>query len=481
MRTPSRFCLFLATSACLLGSMPALASADMMTLLRSTAPDAVLTRADAAVYLYRAFEKERAGETNTSPLPNFLDVGSNSPLLPMLAPLCEAQAIRCSGGDFLPDQPVSLPAILKMYDKLLHFYTDTAADSVAEEMATSPDWNTAYMTWGENLGLIPSGALMTPVTTQQMQYLLAQHAYLRSWHYTLREGKVRLPDNLDAINDQAYPTLDAVHAAMDHIGRLRASIQDRGKVRTSLKHRSEDTIVIGRLLALEVGLRHLEAFMAEHPLYYDASFSQEEREEFQQLGLKEIIGVGEYDFRTNPSYRKHNIRATLKHIHKMVLAPDEEFDYWKLMYAKGMDDVVNGWLIVEGEEVWGWGGGLCGTATAIFRGAWFSGLEITERRPHTNYYNSLYGRDMGLDATVYQNSPNLRFKNNTGHPIMLYLRYNATEDDAKVLVLGTKHFSSFTFAKGTRRGKSIQHKRILTMLDGTVWEDPLYSSYRKLE
>lgn len=460
---------------------PALANAESMTLLRSTEPEAILSRADAVVYLYRAFAPERLRRELPASQATFLDVSTSSPLLPMLQSLCVAEALTCTGGDFLPDQPVSMPAILKMYDALLHAHTDTAVPTLPAEKRTGKTWNTAYMQWGEELGLIPAGSLMTPVTTKDLQYVLDRHSYLRSWHFTLPHAKDQLPATLDDITEDRYPTLELVRAAREKITTVRTSIQERGKTRTSLLHRQEDTVVIGRLLALDVGLRHLETFMLEHPLYYDGSFSAEERREFRELGLPEIIGVGEYDFRTNPGYRKHNIRVTLKHIHKMVLQPGEEFDYWKLMYAKGMEDVVNGWLIVEGKEVWGWGGGLCGTATAIFRGAWFSGLEITERRPHTNYYFGLYGRDMGLDATVYQNSPNLRFKNNTGHPVMLYLRYNDTQDDAKVMVLGTKHFTHFDFVKGARRGKAISHKRVLTMKDGTVWEDPLFSAYRKLE
>lgn len=455
-----------------------LAATDPTMLLGNPTPETPVTRGQAVVYLYEQFREEIEQDSSPAPSVNFMDVPADSPLLPVLSKFCVAEAVSCTGGDFLPDQPASMPAILKMYDKLLHHYRQVPLTGLPAEKLKLPNWNEEYMSWGQERGLIPGGMLMVPVTTVAMQQFLAKDAYLDAWHYALPSASPELPKTMADINDTKITTKDGVHTLQGLVDRAQNDLNGR---RPTLFRFVQDAEVSGRLAALEIGLKQLDGFMDEHPLYYDGSFSEEERAEFRKLGLQEIIGVGEYDFRTNPSYRKHNIRATLKHIHKMVLQPDEEFNYWNLMYTKGMDDVVNGWLIVEGEEVWGWGGGLCGTATAIFRGAWFAGLEITERRPHTNYYNSLYGRDMGLDATVYQDSPNLRFKNNTGHPLMLYLRYNETQDDAKVMVLGTKHFTGFEFVKGVRRGRSINHTRILTLKDGSKVTDDLFSSYKKVE
>lgn len=478
----SRLPLLLLSIPLLLSVPITLAAADVSSMMGTMAPDGTMSRAEAVLYLYKQFQSDLESDPTPVPQVSFMDLPSTSPLLPLLARFCVAEAISCTGGDFMPDQPASMPAVLKMYDHLLHHYNQVPMEGLSKEKQALPTWNEEYMHWGEEHGLVPKDMLMIPVTHGTMEKFLAKDTYLRSWYYTLPTAYPRLPESLDQVNDTNIKTKDDLNTMRDLVQRSNLSVLERLMEGTSPFRKPQDILVSTKLGGLRSGMDQLALFMDQHPLYYDGSFTEEERKEFRDLGLQEIIGVGDYDFRTNPAYRKHNIRATLKNVHKLVLQPDEEFDYWKVMYAKGLNDIVNGWLIVEGKEVWGWGGGLCGTATTIFRAAWFSGLEITERQPHTNYYNSLYGRnDMGLDATVYQDWPNLRFKNNTGHPLMLYLRYNETEDFAHLMVLGTKHFTNFEFIKGTRRGRSINHERIVTLKDGTVWKDELYSTYKQVE
>lgn len=458
-----------------------LAAADTRSLLGTTSPEGVVTRGQAVIYLYDLFENEIKNDAAAAPQVSFMDIPAQSPVLPLLARFCVAEAISCTGGDFLPDQPVSMPALLKMYDHLLHHYRKVPFKSLVEDKSSRLSWSEQYMNWGKEHGLVPADTLMVPITHKTVEDFLSRDAYLRDWHYALPSATPRIPDTLDKVNDTTILTREDLNIMRDLVQTANLAAVQRLMDGSAPFRAPQDILVAARLRGYKAGLDQLALFMDQHPLYYDASFSPEERAEFRKLGLKEVIGVGDYDFRTNPAYRKHNIRATLKHIHKLVLQPGEEFDYWKTMYAGGLNEVGNGWVILEGKEVWAWGGGLCGTATAIFRGAWFAGLEITDRKPHSIYYPSLYGRDLGLDATVYQDSPNLRFKNNTGNPIMLYLRYNETQDFSHVYVLGTKHFTSFEFVKGARRGRSIQHERVLTMKDGTVWKDPLYSAYNKIE
>ncbi|MCX6744921.1 MAG: VanW family protein [Candidatus Parcubacteria bacterium] len=72
-----------------------------------------------------------------------------------------------------------------------------------------------------------------------------------------------------------------------------------------------------------------------------------------------------------------------------------------------------------------YGGGLCQIGTTMFRVALYSGLPITERRPHSyivSYYNPL-----GMDATIYGPHPDLRFNNDTGYNILLQIKIDGTE------------------------------------------------------
>lgn len=221
-----------------------------------------------------------------------------------------------------------------------------------------------------------------------------------------------------------------------------------------------------------------------NPLQEDPTYTREWKDMFLRLGIKEELGYGEYRFRTNAAYRKHNILTALKKIHGHVLEVGETFDYWEYLDAKGLDDIVSGWTVNGGKELWEWGGGLCGSATALFRAAWFSGLEIVERKPHSSYLTAFYAKkDIGLDAAVYRMSPNLRFKNSTQHPVVLYMTYEEEPGwgVVRMHVLGVKHFESMTFPDLIKQKSVYIRQRIMTFSDGNIQEDSVRSSYSKIE
>ena len=74
-------------------------------------------------------------------------------------------------------------------------------------------------------------------------------------------------------------------------------------------------------------------------------------------------------------------------------------------------------MIAEGELVDGIGGGTCQISGTLHGAAFFAGLEIVERYPHTR--PSCYIK-MGLDATVVYPTINFRFKNPFDFPVVLH-------------------------------------------------------------
>ena len=80
---------------------------------------------------------------------------------------------------------------------------------------------------------------------------------------------------------------------------------------------------------------------------------------------------------------------------------------------------------LNGEVVLGIGGGICQVSTILFESLVNSGLPISERHNHTfsvSYYTT------GLDATVSQSGPDLKFVNDTGYDIEIkgYITENNT-------------------------------------------------------
>jgi hypothetical protein len=98
--------------------------------------------------------------------------------------------------------------------------------------------------------------------------------------------------------------------------------------------------------------------------------------------------------------------------------PGETFDFNEVVGARSE---ANGYkpatVIAQGELVDGIGGGTCQIAGTLHGAAYFAGLPIVERRPHTR--PSFYIK-MGMDATVVYPTITLQIKNDFPHPIVLH-------------------------------------------------------------
>ena len=144
------------------------------------------------------------------------------------------------------------------------------------------------------------------------------------------------------------------------------------------------------------------------------------------FGIREIIGVGETNFRGSPSNRRHNIAVGAATLNNILIPPGEEFS---LIGALGEIDAAHGYLpelvIKETETIPEYGGGLCQIGSTAFRVALDSGLPITERRNHS-YRVPYYERDgdgnyigPGIDATIYDPAPDFKFINDTPAHILI--------------------------------------------------------------
>jgi vancomycin resistance protein YoaR len=141
-------------------------------------------------------------------------------------------------------------------------------------------------------------------------------------------------------------------------------------------------------------------------------------EDPDELGIKEMIGVGRSNFSGSPANRRKNIAKGAEKVNGTLIAPGEEFSMLKTL---GPVDGVHGWLpelVIKGNKTEPeFGGGLCQVGTTAFRGALDSGLKISERRNHS--YRVRYYEPAGTDATIYEPSPDFRFVNDTNSYILI--------------------------------------------------------------
>jgi vancomycin resistance protein YoaR len=138
----------------------------------------------------------------------------------------------------------------------------------------------------------------------------------------------------------------------------------------------------------------------------------------ENLGIRELLGVGRSYFDGSPYNRRRNIALGSKKMNGVLLAPDEIFSQLSVL---GEIDGAHGWLqelVIKGNKTEPeYGGGLCQVGSTSFRMALASGLPIVERRNHS--YRVRYYEPAGTDATIYSPSPDFRFKNDTQHHILV--------------------------------------------------------------
>lgn len=140
-------------------------------------------------------------------------------------------------------------------------------------------------------------------------------------------------------------------------------------------------------------------------------------ENIEKYGIKELVGVSTTSFKGSSLDRIHNIKVGVSKISGRLIAPGEEFStVMAIGTTTEQEGFVKEFVIKENKSVKELGGGLCQIATTLFRVALNAGLPITERVNH-RYVVGYYGP--GLDATIYDPHPDLRFINDTNNYLLL--------------------------------------------------------------
>ena len=144
-------------------------------------------------------------------------------------------------------------------------------------------------------------------------------------------------------------------------------------------------------------------------------------EELRDVDVGAMLGSFEtpYAQTEDARDRTHNLRVAAGKIDGHVLLPGEVFDFNEVV---GDRSLSNGFkpapVIAGGELVDGVGGGACQIAGTLHAAAFFAGLEVLERHPHSrpSWYIKL-----GLDAAVSYPNLNLRFRNDQDAPVLVRL------------------------------------------------------------
>ncbi len=178
----------------------------------------------------------------------------------------------------------------------------------------------------------------------------------------------------------------------------------------------QDT-ALERILAASVSTEQREVSLPVRDI--EPTFSGKDTD---ALAFQDLLGDGRSTFEGSPDERANNIEVAASNLNGVVIQPGHDFSFLREI---GPITKTAGYLeslIIRGDAtVPGIGGGVCQVSTTVFRAVFWAGLPIIERNQHS-YRVSYYEQDgtpPGLDAAVYDPGVDLRFRNDTGHPVLL--------------------------------------------------------------
>lgn len=235
----------------------------------------------------------------------------------------------------------------------------------------------------------------------------------------------QLEQNATGTRDVPLPLTLDFDKARAHLADLKERA-DRRSERARYDVGSKQVIphVDGRSLDVERTLLELQRAVEGGSFRIEAAFVLEPaprtKRELEKLRFDTVLGHFEtrYSQADNAKDRTFNLRLAASRLDGTVLFPGETFDFNEVV---GPRDEAHGYrvatVIADGELVDGIGGGTCQISGTLHGAAFFAGLEIVERYPHTRPSSYI---KMGMDATVVYPTITFRVKNSFGFPVVLH-------------------------------------------------------------
>lgn len=226
-----------------------------------------------------------------------------------------------------------------------------------------------------------------------------------------------------------------------------------------------------------------------------------------KYGIKELLGEGKSKFVGSIPGRIKNITVAAGRLMGVLVPPGETFSFNKEVgEISARTGYAEAYIISQGRTVLGEGGGVCQVSTTLFRAAFYAGLPIEERFAH-DYRVGYYEPPLGMDATVFEPTVDLKFKNDTPAYILVQSSWDLTEQSLTFQIFGTNdgrkvemegpvinsqspapvavYEDDPTLPKGTTKqvdfaagGASVTVKRKVIRGDKIIQEDTFQSNYR---
>lgn len=147
--------------------------------------------------------------------------------------------------------------------------------------------------------------------------------------------------------------------------------------------------------------------------------------------LEVVLGSYSTRYSAGKVDRTHNLLLAVQAINKTVIMPGEVFSADRAIgpriAARGFREAP---IFQDGEVTPATGGGICQIATTIYNAALFAGLQMVERHHHSQ---PVTYAPAGRDATVYAGRLDMRFRNNTPHPILMLASLSGSQVHVRLI------------------------------------------------
>lgn len=203
--------------------------------------------------------------------------------------------------------------------------------------------------------------------------------------------------------------------------------------------------------------------------------------------VKGIIGSAVSNFNAYYYARVNNIEVSTNYLDGCVIGPGEIFSVNEIIGDttpdKGYTEAI---VIVNDEEVPGYGGGVCQTATALYQAALRADMEIVTRFGHTMKMPYAQG---GLDATIEYGSADLAFKNPFDFPVLIRGYYQPGQIEFQIwgdtdvknydVAIWGEYVRSLSYGTITNYDGSLEKGQQVVKRAGTTGE--IYQAFRRNE
>ena len=183
-----------------------------------------------------------------------------------------------------------------------------------------------------------------------------------------------------------------------------------------------------------------------------------------------LSGITTY-FPANQAERSNNLAIALRYLNGVIIMPGDTFSYNRII---GDTTSEKGYLSAAtfkgGTVVQEIGGGICQTVSTLYDAALIADMQIVERHQH--------GLPVGyvkpsLDATVYGDVLDLKFKNTRKYPVKIITAYSKT-GSLNISIYGTKEENEYEISLSSKTIYTIPYTTTYT------YDDSLPSTYSQV-